>query len=515
MRKVLLVDDKEENLSYLSALLSSHGFGSETAPHGVEALAKARLSPPDIVISDLLMPVMDGYTLLRQWKSDVHLTQIPFIIYTATYTEPSDERLALNLGADAFILKPAEPEAFIAKIRGVLAGMTRRTPGRSNRQADSEVTLLREYSQTLIHKLEEKCLQLEKANQALRLRMLEERELSDQVVQALGEEVNRALMFEEIVGSSQPLKNVLSGIVKVAPTDSTVLITGESGTGKELIARAIHKRSQRSSRPMVCVNCAALTPSLIASELFGHEKGAFTGADQRRLGRFELASRGTIFLDEIGDLPAEMQIALLRVLQEHQFERVGGNVPIFTDVRVIAATSRDLKTATAEGAFRVDLFYRLNVFPLIVPSLRDRHEDIPMLLEYFIQRYAGRMRKKITKIDKKSLDFACAYPWPGNIRELQNVVERSVILSEGDTLTIDDHWISAEVVQQNASPLVSGMRQLEKTTIEEALTKSNGRIAGPLGAAARLGIPPTTLQSKLKALHINKQKFRKTDFGPV
>lgn len=508
MKKALLVDDKAENLSYLSALLRTHGFGIETAPHGAEALAKARLSLPDIVISDLLMPVMDGYTLLRQWRSDTHLTQIPFIIYTATYTEPSDEQLALNLGADAFILKPAEPGAFLVKIRELLAGMTRRTPMRSNRQADSEVTLLKEYSQTLIHKLEEKCLQLEKANQALRLRMIEERELSEQVAQALGEEVNRALMFEEIVGSSQPLKSVLSSVVKVAPTDSTVLITGESGTGKELVARAIHKRSQRSSRPLVCVNCAALTPSLIASELFGHEKGAFTGADQRRLGRFELASRGTLFLDEIGDLPAEMQIALLRVLQEQQFERVGGNVPISADVRVIAATSRDLKAAITAGTFRVDLFYRLNVFPLTVPPLRDRREDIPILLEYFIQRYAGRMRKKITKIDKKSLDFACSYSWPGNIRELQNVIERSVIMCEGDTLTIDDHWISAEIVQQTESPLLSGIKQLERTAIEEALAKSKGRIAGPLGAAARLGIPPTTLQSKLKTLKISIHRFR-------
>ena len=508
MKRALLVDDKEENLSYLSALLSTRGFGSETAFHGVEALAKARQSPPDIVISDLLMPVMDGYTLLRQWKSDVQLTRIPFIIYTATYTEPSDQKLALNLGADAFILKPAEPELFFSKIRELLAGMRNRTSARPSDQAGSEVTLLREYSQTLIHKLEEKCLQLEKANQALRVRMVEEREISDQVVRALGEEVDRALMFEEIVGSSIPLKKVLSAVAKVAPTETTVLITGESGTGKELIARAIHKRSQRSNRPLVCVNCAALTPSLIASELFGHEKGAFTGAEQRRLGRFELASGGTIFLDEIGDLPAEIQIALLRVLQERQFERVGGNTPIPADVRVVAATSRDLHAAMTAGTFRTDLFYRLNVFPVAVPPLRDRREDIPVLLEYFIRRYTSRMRKTIVKIEERSLDLMRCYSWPGNIRELQNVVERSVVLCDGDTFLVDEHWLSPDLLQQVELPLVKGVEQLEIRTIEEALKQSGGRIAGPSGAAIKLGIPPSTLESKLRAMKINKYKFK-------
>jgi DNA-binding NtrC family response regulator len=508
MTTVLVVDDKEENLAYLRALLSGQGFKVEVAGHGAEALTKARRSPPDVVISDLLMPVMDGYTLLREWKSDAVLAQYPFIIYTATYTEPSDESLAVNLGADAFILKPAEPDVFLTILRRVLADTANRASPRPSSDADTEVTLLKEYNQALIHKLEEKCLQLEKANQALRARMIEERELSDQVVKALEEEVDRALMFEEIVGSSPPLKNLLSGVAKVAPTDTTVLITGESGTGKELLARAIHKRSRRSGRPLVCVNCAALTPSLIASELFGHEKGAFTGADQRRLGRFELASGGTIFLDEIGDLPAEIQIALLRVLQEHQFERVGGSTSISADVRVIAATSRDLKAAIAAGTFRIDLFYRLNVFPITVPPLRERREDIPILLQYFIHRYSGKMRKNIAKIEKRSLDLARSYSWPGNIRELQNVVERSIVLCEGDTFTLDERWLSPELMQQRDRPLNAGVEQFERATIEDALTQSNGRISGPSGAAAKLGIPPTTLESKLKALKINKHRFK-------
>jgi DNA-binding NtrC family response regulator len=510
MKNVLIVDDKEENLYYLRALLNGHGFRTQSAIHGADALDKARAKLPDVIISDLLMPVMDGYTLLRHWKSDARLGRIPFVIYTSTYIEPSDERLALNLGADAFILKPAEPEALLARLRKVLIDTAISPPATPTTQTNSEVTLLKEYSETLVRKLEEKCVQLQEANQALHALVIEEREHADQMVKTLGEERDRALMFDDIVGSSTSLMNVLSNVLKVAPTDTTVLITGESGVGKELVARAIHKRSQRASHPLVCVNCAALTTSLIASELFGHEKGAFTGAEQRRLGRFELASGGTIFLDEIGDLPAEIQIALLRVLQERRFERVGGNNQIVADVRVVAATSRDLKSAIATSTFRMDLFYRLNVFPIAVPPLRDRREDIPILLRHFIQRYASRMHKSITKIDKKTLELADSYSWPGNIRELQNVVERSVILCESDTISIDDRWLLPESRVERAGPLITGVEEFERTTIEDALAKSNGRIAGPSGAAARLGIPPTTLESKLKSLKISKHLFKRS-----
>src|SRR5439155_9684820 len=257
---------------------------------------------------------------------------------------------------------------------------------------------------------------------------------------ALKEEIDRSSMFEEIVGASPVLQDMLARIAKVAPTGSTVLITGETGAGKELIARAIHKRSQRSSRAFVNVNCAATPPSLIASELFGHEKGAFTGALQRRLGRFELAEGGTIFLDKIGELPAETQVALLRVLQEREFERVGGNQPISIDVRVLTATNKDLNAAVAEGTFRKDLFYRLNVFPIQMPGLRERRDDIPLLAEYLIDRFAKRVGKRITKISKKALDLLQAYHWPGNIRELQNVIERAVILSDGETFVLDETW---------------------------------------------------------------------------
>src|SRR6185503_5776395 len=276
------------------------------------------------------------------------------------------------------------------------------------------------------------------------------RALRDQLYRenlALRDEVDRALMFEEIVGASEALKTTLSRITRVAPTDSTVFITGETGTGKELIARAVHKRSQRAARAFVSVNCAALAPTLISSELFGHEKGAFTGATQRRLGRFEQAHGGTIFLDEVGELPQDTQVALLRVLQEREFERVGGSQTIRVDVRVITATNRDLATAVANGLFRQDLFYRLNVFPIDVPPLRDRTDDILMLVEYFVRRYASRAGKHFASIEKKTLDLLQTYDWPGNIRELQNVIERSVILNSGDVFTVDGSWLSKQAAR--------------------------------------------------------------------
>ena len=329
---------------------------------------------------------------------------------------------------------------------------------------------------------------------------------------ALRDEVDRASMFEEIVGSSKALKTVLSMIAKVAPTDSTVLITGETGTGKELIARAVHKRSQRSGRVFVSVNCSALAPSLISSELFGHEKGAFTGATQRRLGRFELADGGTIFLDEVGELLPDTQIALLRVLQEREFERVGGAQPIHVDVRIIAATNRDLKAAAANGSFRQDLFYRLNVFPIEVPPLRQRKDDILMLVEYFVQRYASRAGKSIRSIDKKTLDLLQAYDWPGNIRELQNVIERSVILSSSEVLAVDELWFAKQSSQPTPRVAVSAPFQRdplsEREIIEAALAESRGRVAGPSGAAAKLRIAPSTLEHKIKTLKIRKSQFK-------
>jgi PAS domain S-box-containing protein len=328
---------------------------------------------------------------------------------------------------------------------------------------------------------------------------------------ALREEIDKASMFEEIVGTSPALKAVLSLVSKVAPSDSTVLITGETGTGKELVARAIHRRSDRRSRAFVSANCAAIPRELIASELFGHEKGAFTGATQQRLGRFELASGGTLFLDEVGELPPETQIAFLRVLQEHEFERVGGTHPIHADVRVIAATNRDLEAAISAGSFRRDLFYRLNVFPIVIPPLRERKEDIRLLVEYFIDRYARKAGKNITSVDKKTLRSIESYPWPGNIRELQNVIERSVILCETEIFSIDESWLPQPPALLGPKDQMELRRKImtdEKSMIEGALKESRGRVFGPKGAAARLGIPRSTLESKIRMLRIDKNRFK-------
>jgi formate hydrogenlyase transcriptional activator len=327
---------------------------------------------------------------------------------------------------------------------------------------------------------------------------------------ALREEIDHSSMFEEIIGSSPALSKVLVQVAKVAPSDSTVLISGETGTGKELIARAIHKRSNRAARAFIRVHCAAIPQSLIASELFGHEKGAFTGALQRRAGRFEAADGGTIFLDEIGELPVETQIALLRVLQEREFERIGSTEPLKVDVRVVAATNRDLERAVKAGTFRQDLFYRLNVFPIRLPPLRERVDDIPLLVEYSIDRYAKKAGKKFRSISKKTLGLFEAYDWPGNVRELQNVIERAVVLCDGDTFSIDETWLKRTSRRPTGSevPLLATVVAHQKELIEAALAKSNGRIAGPSGAASKLGLPRQTLESKIRSLAINKHRFK-------
>jgi formate hydrogenlyase transcriptional activator len=339
----------------------------------------------------------------------------------------------------------------------------------------------------------------------------------------LREEIDQESMFEEIVGSSRALREVLARVEKVARTDSTVLITGETGTGKELIARAIHRRSQRAARALIKVNCAALPEALIASELFGHEKGAFTGALAQRLGRFELASGGSIFLDEIGELPADLQVALLRVLQEGEFERVGGTNTIRTDARVITATNRDLAAGVAASRFRQDLFYRLNVFPIAMPPLRSRKDDIPMLVEYFASRYGARLGKKLETIDRDTMEQLVAYPWPGNVRELQNVIERAAILAEDGVLRVEEgdlhhHHHHAphapehpKVSHPHAGPAAStsGLRDQERQLIEAALARCHGQISGARGAAAELGLPPTTLESMIKRHGIDKRQFRR------
>ena len=322
----------------------------------------------------------------------------------------------------------------------------------------------------------------------------------------LCDEVLSTTVFEEIVGSSEAIRGVTAHVMRVAPSNATVLITGESGTGKELIARAIHKRSRRSRSVFTRLNCTVTPPPLMAAELFGYEKGAFTGANERRAGRFEVAHRGTIFLDEIGEMPRETQVALLRVLQEREFERVGGTQSIPVDLRVIAATNCDLPSAVRSGKFRLDLFYRLNVFPIHVPPLRERPEDILLLSKYFIDRYAAKEGRRIRRVEKRTTELLEAYAWPGNIRELQNVIERAIILCDSDTFSVEESWLRPE--SESDVGLRPSLSNHQRETIEAALAQTRGRVAGADGAAAKLGIPRTTLESKIKSLQIDKNRYR-------
>jgi len=438
--------------------------------------------------------------VLKQPLSGHHVSEVassrkPYVSTDLEFQKrfPEDERL-FQFGVRSYISLP------LLK-RGEMLGAVDFISFEKRNFDRGEVQLLQDVSE-IVSIAVSNALAFEEINALKEQLQAENRLLQDEIVQRS--------IFEEIVGSSQSLRNVLAAIDRVAPTDSTVLITGQTGTGKELIAHAIHRRSPRSGRALVKVNCAALPSELIASELFGHEKGAFTGALQQRIGRFEAANGGTIFLDEIGELTPEMQIALLRVLQEKEFERVGGNRTIQADVRVIAATNRDLQRHVAEGRFRADLYYRLNVFPIHAPSLKERIDDIPILVDYFISRFATRMGKRIRQIDRRTLETFERYSWPGNIRELQNVIERGVILADSEVFRLEPGTLPKDSQNGSEAPTSesSDTREQQKARIEAVLKETRGRIAGPDGAAARLGLPASTLESRIKTLKINKHLFR-------
>jgi DNA-binding NtrC family response regulator/signal transduction histidine kinase len=507
---IVVVDDNADMRQYLKHLLGGR-YEVLAVADGVQALETARRLRPVLVLADVMMPQLDGFGLLRAIREDPATASMPVILLSARAGEESRVE-GLQAGADDYLVKPFTARELLARVEAHLkmAALRRETAER-----EEHLRMEAELERQRLHASQERLDETSRLYRELQEREAEIRALKDRLYRenlALRDEVDRASMFEEVVGSSAPLKVVVSQIAKVAPTDSTVLIVGETGTGKELLARAVHKRSQRSGRAFVSVNCAALAPTLISSELFGHEKGAFTGATQRRLGRFELADGGTIFLDEVGELLPDTQVALLRVLQEREIERVGGGQPIPVDVRVIAATNRDLEAAAASGAFRRDLFYRLNVFPIRVPPLRERRDDILMLVEYFVQRYAGRAGKAIRSIDPKTLDLLQAYSWPGNIRELQNVIERSVILSSSDVFAVDEVWLSKEAAHAVSRPAASAPSprepRSEREIIEAALAESRGRVSGPSGAAAKLRVPPSTLEHRIKALNIQKSRFK-------
>jgi DNA-binding NtrC family response regulator len=456
---VLVVDDDASMRDSLGNLIRSVGLSVQTFASAQEFLARPRPAAPSCLVLDVDLPGLSGLDLQQELiKGEV---PIPIIFITGHGDIPMTVR-AMKAGASEFLTKPFRDEDLL---NAVEQAMTR------GRQLEPFKTKPAE---------EKPCCK---------------------------DQPRSEIRFSEIVGHSAALRRVLKEVETVAPTDSTVLITGETGTGKELIARAIHKRSRRSSRAFISVNCAAIPQSLIASELFGHERGAFTGALQRRPGRFELAQGGTIFLDEIGDLPADTQTALLRVLQEREFERVGGTQALRADVRVIAAANRDLKAAMTTGTFRSDLFYRLNVFPIEMPPLRERKEDIPLLVESFVDRFASKAGKKIRGINPKSLELLQSYRWPGNIRELQNVIERSVIVCETESLVVDADWLARESVKTPllGQPLSDRLLAQEKELIEAALAETKGQVSD---AAATLGLPRSTLDSRIRSLKINKQRFK-------
>src|ERR1700723_1920390 len=504
---IVVADDNADMGKYLRHLLDGR-YEVHAVSDGLQALDTTRLLRPALLLADVMMPRLDGFGLLRAVRDDSALASTPIILLSARAGEES--RLeGLHAGADDYLVKPFTARELMARVEVhlKLAKLRRETAGREER-----LGMEAELEHQRLNASQELLVETTRLYRELQEREAEIRSLKDRLQRenlALRDEVDRASMFEEIVGSSNTLKTVLSRVGKVAPTESTVLISGETGTGKELIARAVHKRSQRSGRAFVSVNCAALAPGLISSELFGHEKGSFTGAMQRRLGRFELADGGTIFLDEVGDLPLDIQVALLRVLQEREFERVGGTQPVKVDVRVIAATNRDLAAAVASGTFRPDLYYRLNVFPIQVPPLRERHDDVLMLLEYFVHRFAQKMGKHFKKIDKRTVELFRSYPWPGNIRELQNVVERSVIVSSEGVFCVDAAWLSKDsrrvsLPQQTESADANQDASRERQDRKDALAGSRGRVSGPNGAAARLRVSPSTLEYRIKKIRIRK-----------
>jgi DNA-binding NtrC family response regulator len=452
---IYVVDDDASVREAVGSLIRSAGFRVEMFASAQEFLASPWADVPSCLVLDVRLPGLSGLELQQQMVRTGRPNSIIFL--TGHGDIPTSVR-AMKAGAVEFLTKPWADADLISAIRQGLD----RTGGHNGARPRSLPTA----------------------------------------------------MHDGLVGKGQALAAVMKQIEVVAPTESTVLILGETGTGKELVARAIHRCSARSLKAFVNVNCAAIPPTLVASELFGHERGAFTGAIQRRIGRFEQADRGTIFLDEIGDLPAETQVTLLRVLQEREFERVGGHVSLSADVRVVAATNRDLPAAIARGDFRSDLYYRLNVFPIHMPPLRDRREDIPLLVEHFIARSATTAMKRVRGITDATLERLQAYSWPGNIRELQNVVERALIVCDTEYLTIDERWLSGEAPVEAATvasvsqPLAEALATTEKAIIEAALTETGGLVSGRSGAAAKLGIPPSTLESKIRALSIEKNRFR-------
>ena len=469
--KVLIVDDEPLNLDVLARKLAFTGYEILSATSGAEAIEKAMSEVPEIILLDIMMPVMDGYETCQKLKSLNQTKEIPIIFMTAL-TDTDDKIRAFEVGGTDYITKPFHSGEVLARVTTHIA----------NRRLQQ---------------------QLHEQNKQLR-KEIEAHRRSQATVEYLRDEIKAVHHFDEIIGISKPLSLLLEKASAVAGTDTTVLIQGETGTGKELVVRAIHNLSKRCDYPLVKVNCAALPKDLIESEIFGHEKGAFTGAIKQRKGKFELADKGTIFLDEVGELSLEAQAKLLHILQEQEFERVGGEQSIQVDARVIAATNRSLESDVEKGHFRADLFYRLNVFPLSVPPLRDRKSDIPLLAEFFVKKVARKLGRTVDGISQKSVAKLVDYSWPGNIRELENIIERSTILSSGRIIEVDESLIENQATKKKQNSLET-LEEVECTHILQILTQTNWVIEGQGKAADILGLNSSTLRGRMRKLGINKE----------
>ncbi|NOZ47738.1 MAG: sigma-54-dependent Fis family transcriptional regulator [Chlorobi bacterium] len=483
---ILVVDDIPNNLQVLGSTLKRENFKVEFAINGKYALEWLYKREFDLILLDIMMPEMDGFETCSIIRKNEKYNDLPVIFLTAK-NDTKDIIEGFKIGAQDYITKPFDEEELIARVKTHL--------------------MIRKMSLQMQELVNQRTAELQKTHEELviSLKQLEilKNKLQDENIY-MQEEIKLNHNFENIIGKSKKLTKVLHSVENVAKTDSTVLVLGETGSGKELIARSVHNLSKRSNKPLIKINCASLPSNLIESELFGHEKGAFTDAHKERKGKFELANEGTIFLDEIGEIPFELQAKLLRVLQEGEFERLGSDEIVKVDVRVIVATNRDLEKMVEEQKFRADLYYRLNVYPIKLPSLRERKEDIPLLVNYFIKTISKKTGKTITGISDESMNILQNYNWPGNIRELENIIERNIIISQSNVLKIDNTLMPPNLIQTSDSDEFDTLDNIIRKHILRILELTNWTISGSKGAAEILGLHPNTLRSRMEKLNIKK-----------